>query len=96
LALAKFNDTFKNNAYLQKMEMAFSWFLGNNHLQQIIYNPCTGGCYDGRRLYQPQSGAESTVSYLMADLQSKKCRREMQYNKTNTLHSHNHSLIVAN
>jgi hypothetical protein len=28
LALAKFNDTFKNNAYLQKMEMAFSWFLG--------------------------------------------------------------------
>jgi hypothetical protein len=47
LALAKFNDTFKNNAYLQKMEMAFSWFLGNNHLQQIIYNPCTGGCYDG-------------------------------------------------
>jgi hypothetical protein len=23
---AKFNDTFKNNAYLQKMEMAFSFW----------------------------------------------------------------------
>jgi hypothetical protein len=51
------------------MEMAFSWFLGNNHLQQIIYNPCTGGCYDGlEEDYINQSGAESTVSYLMARL----------------------------
>ena len=98
LALAKFNDTFKNNAYLQKMEMAFSWFLGNNHLQQIIYNPCTGGCYDGLEedYINLNQGAESTVSYLMARLTVEKCRREMQYDKTNTLHSHNHSLTVAN
>jgi len=27
--------------YHQKMEVAFNWFLGNNRLQQIIYNPCT-------------------------------------------------------
>jgi hypothetical protein len=60
------------------MEMAFSWFLGNNHLQQIIYNPCTGGCYDGLEedYINLNQGAESTVSYLMADLQSKKCRRK--------------------
>ncbi|MFV8333964.1 glycosyltransferase [Flavobacterium sp. GSP14] len=98
LALAKFNDTFKNNAYLQKMEMAFSWFLGNNHLQQIIYNPCTGGCYDGLEedYINLNQGAESTVSYLMARLTVEKCRREIQYNTTNTLHSHNHSLTVAN
>ena len=29
------------------MRMAFDWFLGANHLNQVIYNPCTGGCYDG-------------------------------------------------
>ena len=98
LALAKFHDTFKNNAYLQKMEMAFSWFLGNNHLQQIIYNPCTGGCYDGLEedYINLNQGAESTVSYLMARLTIEKCRREIQYSKTNTLHSQSHSFIVAN
>jgi len=47
LALSKFHDFFKEERYLQKMEIGFSWFLGNNHLNQIVYNPCTGGCYDG-------------------------------------------------
>ncbi|MGZ9675783.1 glycosyltransferase [Flavobacterium sp. GNP001] len=70
LALAKFYETFKSNGYLQKMETAFSWFLGNNHLHQIMYNPCTGGCYDGLEedYINLNQGAESTVSYLMARL----------------------------
>lgn len=98
LALAKFHDTFKNKAYLQKMEMAFSWFLGNNHLQQIIYNPCTGGCYDGLEedYINLNQGAESTVSYLMARLTVEKCRQEIQHNNTNTLLTHKHSLEVVN
>ncbi len=52
------------------MEIAFNWFLGNNHLQQIIYNPCTGGCFDGLEEHNVNlnQGAESTVSYLMARL----------------------------
>ena len=52
------------------MKLAFNWFLGANHLQQIIYNPCTGGCYDGLEAYNVNlnQGAESTVSYLMARL----------------------------
>jgi hypothetical protein len=30
----------------------------NNHLHQIIYNPCTGGCYDGlEENYVNQSGS---------------------------------------
>jgi len=39
-------------------------------LHQIIYNPCTGGCYDGLEETQVNmnQGAESTVSYLMARL----------------------------
>lgn len=98
LALAKFHDTFKNRAYLQKMEMAFSWFLGNNHLQQIIYNPCTGGCYDGLEedYINLNQGAESTVSYLMARLTVEKCRQEIQHNNTNTILTHKHSLEVVN
>jgi glycosyltransferase involved in cell wall biosynthesis len=70
LALRKFHDIFKDEGYLAKMETAFNWFLGNNHLHQIIYNPCTGGCFDGLEEHSVNlnQGAESTVSYLMARL----------------------------
>jgi len=70
LALKRFYKVFKNEEYLEKMKIAFAWFMGNNHLQQIIYNPCTGGCFDGLEQYQVNlnQGAESTVSYLMARL----------------------------
>lgn len=70
LALSKFYDAFKDEKYLKKMKIAFDWFLGKNHLNQIIYNPCTGGCYDGLEedYINLNQGAESTVSYLMARL----------------------------
>jgi len=70
MALAKFYDVFEDNSYLDKMKIAFNWFLGNNHLHQIIYNPCTGGCYDGIEEHNVNlnQGAESTISYLMARL----------------------------
>ncbi len=70
LALSKFYDVFKQEDYLIKMETAFTWFLGNNHLRQTIYNPCTGGCYDGleETHVNLNQGAESAVSYLMARL----------------------------
>jgi hypothetical protein len=70
ITLSKFYETFKSEDYLHKMNLAFSWFLGNNHLNQIIYNPCTGGCYDGLEdsYVNLNQGAESTVSYLMARL----------------------------
>lgn len=85
LALSKFYDAFKEDAYLQKMEIAFSWFLGNNHLKQIIYNPCTGGCYDGleETNINLNQGAESTVSYLMARLTVKKTfKKILKHSKT--------------
>ncbi len=70
LALDNFYHTFKEQGYLYKMNKSFNWFLGNNHLHQIIYNPCTGGCYDGleENYVNLNQGAESTVSYLMARL----------------------------
>ncbi|CAM3895160.1 glycosyltransferase [Flavobacterium cucumis] len=70
IALNKFYEIFKEDVYLEKMEVAFDWFLGKNHLHQIIYNPRTGGCYDGLEdtYINLNQGAESTVSYLMARL----------------------------
>ncbi len=74
LALSKFYETFSQADYLEKMEIAFDWFLGKNHLHQIVYNPCTGGCYDGLEdtYINLNQGAESTVSYLMARLTMEK------------------------
>ena len=70
LALARFYDIFRKQLYLDKMKIAFEWFLGKNHLHQIIYNPCTGGCYDGleENHINLNQGAESTVSYLLSRL----------------------------
>src|SRR5574344_1465035 len=47
IALSTFYDVFHENEYIQKQKDAISWFMGNNHLHQIVYNPATGGCYDG-------------------------------------------------
>jgi glycosyltransferase involved in cell wall biosynthesis len=70
IALENFYSVFKREDYKQKAIMAFSWFLGNNHLHQIVYNPCTGGCYDGieKHNININQGAESTVCFLMARL----------------------------
>ena len=70
LALSKFYEVFEDEEYKHKMEQSFNWFLGNNHLHQVIYNPCTGGCYDGleENYVNLNQGAESTISYLMARL----------------------------
>lgn len=70
MTLAEFYKCTNASTYLKKMEMAFSWFLGNNDLGQTIYNPSSGGCYDGLEENQVNlnQGAESVVSYLMARL----------------------------
>ncbi len=70
MTLSKFYRVFGDKDYKVKMELAFNWFLGNNRLNQIVYNPCTGGCYDGLEEFHVNlnQGAESTLSYLMARL----------------------------
>ena len=70
MTLSKFYEEFEDEEYFMKMETAFNWFLGNNRLHQIIYNPCTGGCYDGleETHVNLNQGAESSISYLMARL----------------------------
>jgi len=52
----------------QDLRRAFDWFLGANDLRLPLYDPSTGGCFDGlhpNRVNQNQ-GAESTLSYLLA------------------------------
>jgi hypothetical protein len=68
LALSAFYQVYLDENYRDKMQLAFDWFLGRNHLNQIMYNPCTGGCYDGleRDNVNLNQGAESTISYLLA------------------------------
>jgi len=70
MTLNKFYMAFRDEDYLVKMKTAFNWFLGDNRLKQIIYNPCTGGCYDGleESHVNINQGAESTISYLLARL----------------------------
>ncbi|MES2543495.1 MAG: glycosyltransferase [Bacteroidota bacterium] len=74
LTLNAFYEAFNEEDYKSKMKIAFDWFLGNNHLNQIIYNPCTGGCYDGLEdcYINLNQGAESSISYLMARLTMEK------------------------
>lgn len=78
MTLSKFYEVFNDQDYKLKMETAFSWFLGNNRLHQIIYNPSTGGCYDGleETHVNLNQGAESTISYLMARFTVEKYNRQ--------------------
>ncbi len=70
LALEEFYSVFKKDYYKINASIAFDWFLGANHLNQIIYNPKTGGCFDGLEENQVNlnQGAESTLSFLLARL----------------------------
>ncbi|MBP4143063.1 glycosyltransferase [Flavobacterium sp. P4023] len=69
-ALNLFYKTIGNTEYKVYMKIAFDWFLGKNHLGHIMYNPITGGCYDGleENNVNLNQGAESTVCYLSARL----------------------------
>ena len=65
-----FHKKFGIQKYENMMKVAFSWFLGRNHLKQTMYNPITGGCYDGleKGNVNLNQGAESTICYLIARL----------------------------
>lgn len=56
---------------------AFNWFLGQNQLQQSLYDPATGGCRDGLHAdrVNENQGAESTLSFLLALLEMRAADR---------------------
>ena len=49
---------------------AFLWFLGRNVKEEPLYDPATGGCYDGitENGINLNQGAEATIAYLLARL----------------------------
>ena len=70
-ALKSFGMVTGDKSYQKLMHKIFSWFLGENTLNQVIYDRTTGGCYDGlsENNVNLNQGAESTISYLLARLQ---------------------------
>lgn len=54
--------------WVDRARWAFKWFLGENHLQQWLFDPSTGGCRDGLHVDRANQnqGAEATLSFLLA------------------------------
>ncbi|MFH1822748.1 MAG: glycosyltransferase [Patescibacteria group bacterium] len=69
-ALAVAYQVTKKEMYAVQAKLAYEWFLGKNHLSQMVYDEVSGGCYDGLGKYSLNfnQGAESTISYLLARL----------------------------
>jgi len=68
----------KNKEYYNNAVISFNWFLGKNHIKQMIYDEATGGCFDGlnNNSVNLNQGAESTVSYLTARLFLEEMKKE--------------------
>jgi glycosyltransferase involved in cell wall biosynthesis len=90
MTLEFFYAVFGKLEYKERAINAFNWFLGENHLHQIVYNPCTGGCYDGVEEFNVNlnQGAESTLSYLLARL----ALERMQPKKDSLFNSNGNSM----
>lgn len=56
--------------YKKLLHKCFSWFIGNNLIGQSLYNPTSGGCYDGLTPLgvNKNQGSESLLSYLLSRL----------------------------
>ena len=70
ITLDLFYQVTGNVKYKDQLEVAFNWFLGNNHLKQIMYNPENGASYDGLedKTININQGAESTLCFFKARL----------------------------
>ncbi len=69
-ALAAAFEITGEKRYKEESKKAFMWFLGKNHLGQMVYDEATGGCFDGLGKFSLNfnQGAESTISYFLARL----------------------------
>jgi glycosyltransferase involved in cell wall biosynthesis len=60
-----------DDRWLLHARAAFGWFLGQNHLQRMLYDAATGGCRDGLHpdRANENQGAESSLSFQLALLE---------------------------
>lgn len=84
ITLDLFYQVTDNVKYKEQLEVAFNWFLGNNHLKQIMYNPENGACYDGLedKTININQGAESTLCFFKAQLIMEKYVEKKAHPKT--------------
>lgn len=87
VALDLFYEVTGNIKYKNQLELAFSWFLGNNHLKQIMYNTVNGASYDGLEDKQINinQGAESTLCFFKTQLIMEKYSEKITINKLNEI-----------
>jgi len=57
-----------DHRWAEHARRAFTWFLGQNQLQQALYDPLSGGCRDALHAdrVNENEGAESTLSFLLS------------------------------
>ncbi|HEU4788409.1 MAG TPA: glycosyltransferase [Flavobacterium sp.] len=86
ITLHLFYEVTGNVKYRNQLNIAFSWFLGNNHLNQIIYNPVNGASYDGleEKNVNINQGAESTLCFFKAQLVMNKYKDYDKYRHLDT------------
>ena len=68
----------REGRWAEHARRAFGWFLGQNHLQQSVYDATTGGCRDGLHAdrVNENQGAESTLSFLLALAEMRSANRD--------------------
>jgi hypothetical protein len=66
--------------WIDKINVIFSWFLGNNDRREMLYDYHTGGCYDGlsSSVINQNQGAESTISWLLSLERMYRIRRDLR------------------
>lgn len=81
ITLHLFYEVTGNVKYKEQLKVAFSWFLGNNHLNQIIYNSENGAAYDGLedKNVNINQGAESTLCFFKAQLIMENYKNQEDY-----------------
>lgn len=67
----------RDPAWMHAARWAFDWYLGQNQLEQALYDPATGGCRDGLHAdrVNENQGAESTLSFLLALVELREANR---------------------
>jgi glycosyltransferase involved in cell wall biosynthesis len=90
ITLHLFYEVTGNVKYRNQLNVAFSWFLGNNHLNQIIYNPVNGASYDGleEKNVNINQGAESTLCFFKAQLIMNKYKDYDEYRHLDTINTY--------
>ena len=69
-----------DNAWIDRLGIAFSWFLGNNDRQEPLCDLTTGACFDGLNsaMINQNQGAESTISWLHSLLRMMGIRQDLK------------------